>query len=181
MTGPVEPGLSLKMFTEVRSRNDLHTHNESHFSMGLEWKVNDWLTAGPHYRHVTTLKNGAWRVEHRPYVDVTLRHKPKGMSVSNRNRLELRMVEGRETFRYRFRLMLKVPGAGRHALEPSCSGEIFYDFGAGRVNKTRLMAGLDLRLLASIRIGLTFVLDSVKSKAHWSDLSALALALKYRP
>jgi len=181
MAGPVEKNLNLLVMTEIRSRNDLHTHNESHFSMGLEWKVNKWLALGPHYRHVTSEKVGVWRVEHRPYFDATLSWMSLGMSISNRNRLEYRMIEGYEAFRYRTRLTLKLPAAVLPGFQPYCSGEVFYAFDAGEINKTRLIAGFDLRVLGSVRLGVNYVLDSVKRAAYWQDLNALTVALKYKP
>ena len=181
MSGPMEHDLNLKMFTEVRSRNDLHTHNESHFSLGLEWAACKWLAVGPHYRHVTAQKGGAWTVEHRPYFDATLRGNYLGMPVSSRNRLEYRMLEGREAYRYRLRLMLKAPGALLPGLTPYCSAEAFYAFDAGEVNKTRLIAGFDLRLPGSMRLGVNYVLDSLKRSSYWQDLNAFTVALKYKP
>ena len=181
MVGPVEKNLSLRVLTEVRSKNDLHTHNESHFDIGLDYRVLPWLAVGPYYRHVTEEKSGAWRVEHRPHLDASLRWRSLGLSFTNRNRLEYRMIEDNEAFRYRARLEFKTPAIMSGRGRPYFSGEMFYAFDVGEMNKTRLIAGLDVRVFGSISLGVNYVLDSVKRTTHWQDTNALTLVLKYRP
>ncbi|MGD9141858.1 MAG: DUF2490 domain-containing protein [bacterium] len=181
MSGPVERDLSLKLMTEVRSRNDLATHNESHFDMGLEYNVRDWLSVGPYYRHVTASKNGEWTVEHRPHADATLAWRSLGLEFNNRNRLEYRMLEGAEFFRLRLRLMLSAAPGAVPGVKVYVSDEPFYDFRAGAFNKNRFIAGIDVKLLKTIKLGVNYVLDSTGSTGHWEDLNALALVLKYKP
>jgi hypothetical protein len=181
MSGRIENDLWLKMLTEVRSRNSLLTHNESHFSVGIEWVSNRWFAVGSHYRHVTKQRCGIWTVEHRPYFDVTVKGNYHGMSTSNRNRLEYRMQEGRSDFRYRLRLMLTAPEILLPGFRPCFSAELSYAFQAGEADKTRLTAGFDLRAVGSIRLGVNYVLDSVKTSSRWQDLNAITVALKYRP
>jgi len=36
-------------------------------------------------------------------------------------------------------------------------------------------------VLGSVRLGVNYVLDSVKRAAYWQDLNALTVALKYKP
>ena len=181
MSGPVERDLSLKLQTELRSRGNLRTHNESYVDMGLEYEIRDWLSVGSYYRHISTLKNEEWSVEHRPHADVTLSWDLFGLSLSNRNRLEYRMLESAKIFRLRPRLMLAVSPAALPGIKIYISDEPFYDFDAGAFNKNRLTAGFDIKLLKTIKIGVNYVLDSTSRTGYWEDLNALALILKYRP
>lgn len=181
MSGPVEKGLNLKLMTELRSRGNLSTHNESYVDMGLEYEIRDWLSVGPYYRHVSTLKNGEWSVEHRPHADMTLSYDLFGLSLSNRNRLEYRMLESAKIFRLRPRLMLAASPAAMPGLKIYISDEPFYDFDAGAFNKNRFTAGVDIRLLKTIKLGVNYVLDSIRRTGYWKDVNALALVLKYRP
>jgi hypothetical protein len=181
MVGPLERNVSLKLLTEVRSRNDLHTHNESHFDIGLEWKLRQWLAVGPCYRHVTEEKSGVWRVEQRPHLDVTLGWRSGWVSLYNRNRLEYRMMEGRQAFRFRQRLMLRVSSKSLPGIQPHVSEESFYDLDTGKINKNRFTAGVDVKVLSSVRLGADYVLDSTRAAGHWRDLNAITIAIKYRP
>ena len=181
MVGPVENDVDLRILTEVRSRNDLHTHNESHFDIGLEWKLSDWLSVGPYYRHVTEEKSEVWRVEHRPHLDATFRWGAGPLGLSNRNRLEYRMMGGDESFRFRTRIMLKVSTGRLPGIQPYVSEEPYYDLKVGELNKNRFTAGLDVKVLSSIRIGVNYIVDSTRRTGHWEDINALTLVLKYRP
>jgi hypothetical protein len=180
MAGPIVEDISVRALTEVRSRNDLHTHNESHFDIGLEWEAHTWLAVGPYYRHVTEQKNNAWTVEHRLHLDVTFKWNFLGLSLSNRNRVEYRMMDGNETFRYRTRLMMKLGGRALPAIQPFISEEPYYDSAAGYVNKNRMTAGLDVKLLETISLGGYYVLDSVKSAGLWRNINALTIVVNYR-
>jgi len=177
---PVEKDLNLTVLTEVRSKNDLHTHNESHFDLGLDYTPTRWLAVGPGYRHVTEQVKDIWRVEHRPNLDVTFCWNLWGLGFSNRNRLEYRMLETREFLRYRFRIQAKMQPAGFRWLQVQLSDEPFYDFSAGEVNKNRFTAGFDVRVLSTIRLGFNYVVDSTKAGDKWVDLNAPTAVFKYR-
>jgi hypothetical protein len=179
--GPVEKDLNLNVLTEVRSKDDLHTHNESHFDIGLDYMITPWLAITPRYRHVTEHVKDAWRVEHRPNLDMTLSWNLWGLGMSNRHRLEYRMLEAREFFRYRFRLQAKAQPAGLRWLQVYVSDEPFYDFSAGEINKNRFTAGIDVRVLGTIRLGFNYVIDSTRPGDGWADLNAPTAVLKYRP
>jgi hypothetical protein len=180
-SGPVDEAVNLSVLTEMRSRDNLYTHNEGDFEIGLAYTPVAGLTFGPAYRHVTEQVKDVWRVEHRPELDVTLSHSLMGVELSNRNRIEYRMLDTREFFRYRFRLQAKARPAGLRWLQVYVSEEPFYDFSAGEINKNRFTAGFDIRLLGTLRLGFNYVVDSTKTVAKWSDLNAPTVVLKYKP
>jgi hypothetical protein len=178
---PVERGLNLTVLTEVRSKNDLHTHNESHFQIGVDYAPTRWMTLGPGYRHVTEQVKDVWRVEHRPIFDMTFSWNLWGLGLSNRNRLEYRMLKTREFFRYRVRLQIRTQPARIKWLQVYFSDEPFYDFSAGEFNKNRFLAGFDVRVLGTIRLGFNYVVDSTKAGDKWLEVNAPTAVLKYRP
>lgn len=179
--GPVEESLDLRVLTELRSRNDLHTHNQAHSEIGLDYRLSEWLVLGPGYRHITEQKYELWRVEHRPRFDATLTWSLWELQFSNRNRLEYRMLEDREFFRYRCRVEVKAQPAGLGWLQVYASEEPFYDFDAGLINKNRLTAGFDVRVMGTIKLGFNYVVDSTKAKSGWNAVNAPTAVLKYRP
>lgn len=181
VVGPVEKDLSLRVLTEVRILNDLHTKNESHFDIGLDYRFRKWLAFGPYYRHVTYEKGEAWAVEHRPHVDMTFKWGLAGLAFSNRNRLEYRMIDGNDAFRYRTRLMLKMRISAVPWIQTYLSEEPYYAFSAGGINKNRIIAGFDIGLPGTLSLGVNYVLDSAKREDTWTNLNAIAAVLKYRP
>ena len=177
---PVEKNLNLSILTEMRSLNNLHTHNESHFDVGLDYKPNKWLSLRPAYRHVTEESKSVWRVEHRPSFDMTFSWSLWALRLSNRNRLEYRMLEASEFFRYRFRLQAGAQPAEAKWLAAYISEEPFYDFSAGEINKNRVTVGFDVKVLGTIRLGFNYVVDNKKSGDTWTAVHAPTLVVKYR-
>ncbi len=177
----VRKDLSLRVLTEVRSINDLHTQNESYFDIGVDYRFRKWLEFGPHYRHVTYEKGETWEVEQRPYVDMTFKLGPAGLAFSNRNRFEYRMKDGDDTFRYRTRLMLKMKAISARRIQPYFSDEVYYALSSGKIDKNRFIAGFEIGLPGSFSLGVEYVLDSMKKNDTWTDLNAILTALRYRP
>jgi hypothetical protein len=124
---------------------------------------------------------GAWVAEHRPHLNVTLKWSAMGMRLSDRNRVEYRMIESARQVRYRNRLMLALPAFASLRLVPHVSTEPYYDFDAGEVNKNRLIAGFDMKLWGPASLKLEYVLDSIKGSDRWHEVNSLLMALKYKP
>jgi hypothetical protein len=180
-TGPLEDHLAIRMTSEVRTGSGLKTHRESHFDLGLEWAVPQWLGIAPYYRNVTQKKGSAWVVEHRPHLNLTFRWSALGMRFGDRSRLEYRMIESANKMRYRNRLMLSFRPGWIPRLSPHLSSEPYYDFDAGEINKNRLIAGFDLKLRGPASLKIEYVLDSVKRPDRWHEVNSLLVALKYKP
>ncbi len=179
--GPLEDHLDIRMMTELRSGGSFRIHKESHFDVGLEWKLIEWLGVAPYYRNVVERNGPIWRVEHRPHINLTLKWAMMGMRFSDRSRLEYRMIGSAHNTRYRNRFMLSLPSGLIPRLSPYCSTEPYYDFDAGKINKNRLIAGFDFRVMGRTSLGVAYVLDSVKRADRWHDINSLLVAFKYKP
>jgi hypothetical protein len=180
-TGPVEEHLAIRMMSEIRSQSGFHSHKESHFDLGLEWTFSKWLGIAPYYRNVTLKKGSVWVVEHRPHLNLTLKWSALGMRLSDRSRLEYRMIESTRRTRYRNRFMVSLPPVLSTRISPHASTEPYYDFDSGRINKNRLIAGFDLKVWGPASLKLEYVLDSMRQADRWHDVNSLLVALKYKP
>jgi hypothetical protein len=81
--------------------------------------------------------------EHRGVVEATARCPlMHGVRVSDRNRVDLRTIEGTFSWRYRNRLTVEREfSAGRFRFDPYARGEIYYDSRFGKISRTALIAG----------------------------------------
>jgi hypothetical protein len=87
--------------------------------------------------------NSGSSLEHMAVTEGTARfHLPGELLLSDRNRLELRWVEGAPRHRYRNRLKLeRTFQAGRFQLTPYAHGEVFYDLRNREWSRVRYAAG----------------------------------------
>ena len=74
-----------------------------------------------------------------------------GLLLSDRNRLDLRWIEGAPRHRYRNRLKLERNfKAGRFQITPYGQGEVFYDLRNHTWSRLRYAAGLEFAITARI-------------------------------
>jgi hypothetical protein len=81
--------------------------------------------------------------EHRGVLEVTTRHPlPYGVLVSDRNRMDFRIIEGQYSWRYRNRLTVEREFSfGRFKANPYARGEIYYDSRYAKVSRNALIFG----------------------------------------
>jgi len=81
--------------------------------------------------------------EHRGVVEATARYPlAHGVSISDRNRMDLRSIGGAFSWRYRNRLTVERDfSAGRFRFVPYGRGEIYYDSRYDKVSRTALIGG----------------------------------------
>jgi hypothetical protein len=149
-TWKVGDRLQLRLKPELRFREDLSKHYYSHVEIGVDWRIRDWLVLAPCYRHVLEESRGDWKTEKRPEADATLTRKIGRVTVGDRNRLEYRLRDDNETFRYRNRLWVKAPKLSPAGVQPFLGEEVFYDFDADEINKNRVYAGLSVGFLGGL-------------------------------
>jgi hypothetical protein len=181
MAGPLTDGLTIRIAPEVRSRDDFSTDYEGHFDAGIDWKASKWLSVGPYYRHVAQLKGRSWQVEHRPHLNVTISWNLLGLRLADRSRLEYRIFDEDQAFRYRNRLLVRPPERILRAVAPYLSDEPFYDLDTGEVNKNRLSAGFDFKVSATTRLDVSYLLESRKQADDWKVANIIKTTLKIRP
>lgn len=180
VVGSINDNLDFKVKPEVRYNDNFSNHYYTHFDVGLDWKVKDWFILSPYYRHVNEKKNNDWKVEYRPHLNAIFKWKLlKALSFSDRNRLEHCIKEDKDVFRYRNKLTVKLPKFTRFKVQPYVAEEFYYDFDANELNKNRVYAGIDFKIVKNLKAGLYYILGSCKKEGDWIDNNILGTALKY--
>jgi hypothetical protein len=178
-TDSISDNITINVVPELRYQGGFSDHYYTHIDMGLDWKINDWLVLGPYYRHVEEKKDDQWNVEYRPHFNVTLKANLLGLSVSDRNRLEYRIKDDEDFFRYRNKLTLKLQKATLFEVQPYVADEPFYDFDANEIDKNRDYAGFGFTIFNKLKADINYILESRKKADHWVDVNVLALSLRY--
>ena len=176
----VNDDLDFRVKPELRYNNDFSDHYYTHVDVGLDWKIKDWFILSPYYRHVEEKKSKDWTVEHRPHLSGTFKWELLGLSFCDRNMLEYRIKEDKESFRYRNKLTLSLPKVTRFGIRPYVTGEPFYDFDVGQFNKNRLYAGLAFKIAKNLKVGVYYILESRKKSSSWTNVNVLGVCLQYR-
>ena len=172
--------VQLRLKPEIRFREDFSTHYYTHLEFGMDWKIRSWLVLAPYYRHISQESKGDWKTEKRPEADVTLAWRIGRVALSDRNRLEYRIKDDDEAFRYRNRLWAKSPVPGPAGIQAFLGEEIFYDFDVDEINKNRVYAGFGVTLPGGLGADIYYIMDSSKKNDEWFRVNILATALKYR-
>jgi Protein of unknown function (DUF2490) len=130
-----------------RSR-DTQSGYEGQVGAHVDYFVNDRLSLRAGYRYGFSLAADAPHKEHRVLFEQTVRAPlPGRVLLSDRNREELRVVNGDVSARYRNRATLEREFAvRRYKFTPYAAGEVFYDTRFNVFNRNRLTAGVQLPL-----------------------------------
>jgi len=179
IAGSINDKLDFKVKPAFRHKDDFNNHYYTHFDIGLDWKVNDWFVLSQYYCHVNEKKKGNWKVEYRPHLNITFKWKFLGLSFSERNKLEYRIKEDKEFFRYRNKLTVKLPKFTQSMFQVYISEELFYDFDANELNKNRVYTDMDFKVINNLKAGLYYILESRKKKDEWINVNVLGTVLRY--
>ncbi len=170
--------LDFKLKPELRFKEDFSTYYYSHVDIGLDWKVNDWFILSPYYRYINEEKKGGWTVEHRPHLNATFKWKTIGLNFSDRNRLEYRIKEDKEFFRYTNKLTVKTAKFTTFEIQPYIAEEPFYDFDINEFNKNRVYGGVDIKIIKDLKVGICYMFESNKKQDKWGNVNILKTELK---
>jgi len=130
----IEVGPTLNFFAKRFVRPVLTTPDEA---------KNSLLVFGVGYRYLAGINQAP---ENRIELDFTPQfHLPLGMQAADRNRVDLRFIEGSAfSWRYRNRVNLqRTFNVRRFAFSPYAQGEFFYSSSSGSWNKTTFQVGSD--------------------------------------
>jgi len=177
--GSVNNNLDFKVKPELRYNNDFVNHYYTHIEFGFDWKVKDWLVLSPYYRHVNENKNDDWKVEYRPHLNAAVKWKFYKIIFNDRNRLEYRIKEDIKFFRYRNKLTVKMQKYTQFKIQPYLAEEPFYDFDANELNKNRVYAGVNFKVLDNFKTDIFYILESRLKDGIWTNVNVLGAALKY--
>jgi uncharacterized protein DUF2490 len=131
------------------------------------------------YRYNSTIEDsGDPFREHRGILEAHVRWPfIGGVLVSDRNRVDLRWVDGAYSWRYRNRLLAeREVGIGGYRLTPYTSGEIYYDSRYQDWNRDRFALGLQAPLHPRVMLD-TYYMRQNDRRSQPAHVNALGLAL----
>ena len=176
--GSINDNLDFKVKAELRYNDDFSNHYYNHIDFGLDWKLKDWFILSPYYLQVNEKNTNDWKIEYRPHLNATFKWKILGLSFSDRNRLEYRIKEDKKKFRYRNKLTVKLPKFTQFEIQLYIAEEPFYDFDVNELNKNRVYAGVDFKVVKYLNAGIYYIFESRKKEA-WTNVNVLGTTLKY--
>lgn len=127
--------------------------------------------------------NSGTATEHMATTEATARaHLPHGFLLSDRNRADLRWVEGAPRHRYRNRLKFERSfRAGRFEVTPYAHGEVFYDFREREWTRLRYAGGAELALTKRIVVEGYFLRQNTwGSVPQFVNAAGLAVQFHFR-
>jgi hypothetical protein len=86
-----------------------------------------YLVLGAGYEYLHTVQNSSKRIENRTIAEATSRVHLRRVRLRDRNRTEFRWVNGVYDFRYRNKVMIRIPVHVGFTFTPYGSGELYYD------------------------------------------------------
>ncbi|HEX4945319.1 MAG TPA: DUF2490 domain-containing protein [Blastocatellia bacterium] len=124
------PTMTLNLFGTMRLGKHQQDLVSEQVGAAVIFRVNKYLSITPQYRHVWSQPDDLRHTqENRYFIDAALRLPlPKGFTLQDRNRAEIRDIEGKTSWRYRNRPQLEKAFTWHdRQLTAYLSGEIFYD------------------------------------------------------
>ena len=148
----------------------------------------DFFAAGVGYKQVferiysdEVAPGVGWNREYQPHVDARLSFAIGGFRFSNRNLMEIRILEGAPWgLRYRNRLEVIPPLRWTSVkIEPFAAEEIFVDVKAGNFVQNRLSAGLSAGPWDFLRLKLYYLWLASRKSSDWFNFQSLVTEIKF--
>jgi hypothetical protein len=154
-----------------------------HYEPGFTYSgLAKWIDLGFNYRQVFERNSkGKWKREDQPNLNVTLKGKLFGLDVSDRSRIEYRVLEDRkDVWRYRNKVAVKLPfELTELKLQPYVADEIFVPLDDVDINTNRLYAGVLFKLTKNMGCDLHYLWQSTRSNGGWTDINVVGTAFKF--
>ncbi len=178
--GGLSPGVKVKMEAEFRFGDNVSQLYYNHTDAGLAFKLSDLLSIGLNYRQIYEKKKDLLVEENRPHVNATLKGKWLGIKISDRSRLEYRILKNKDnSWRYRNKLGLDLPVKwSAMEIQPYLADEIFVDFAVSEFNRNRLYAGLKGKITEKLRTDIFYLWQSSKKNDVWNNINVIGFKLK---
>lgn len=145
---PVTPKVRLMFFGTITKVQETRSNTEGQVGANIDFIAHKKMTLRAGYRYGFALAGGDPYKEHRIVLEQTFRQNlPLKVLLSDRNREELRFVNGNFSVRYRNRVTLEREFELRRVhVTPYVSGEAYYDTRFDTWNRNRLTAGIQVPL-----------------------------------
>lgn len=165
---------------EFRWGDDAGDFYYHHYDAGFVYSLNKYLDLGINYRQVYEKKNGKFKEENTPHLNVALKYEFYGFKFDDRNRFEYRHFDYQtDTWRYSNKFAIKSPWKlTRFEIQPYLADEIFVELDNGSLNRNRLYSGFGFSLAKKIKGEVYYLLQSSKSSGLWTDANVLGTKLK---
>jgi hypothetical protein len=172
MSFELNPVATLSFFGTARLGQDLSARITHQVGAAVNFKVNDYLNIVPAYRRAWSYPTPTRRSrEHRYFVDVTARIPlPKGFTLQDRNRSEVRDINDRVTWRYRNRLQLEKAYTWHELkLASYFAGEFHYDSRYHEWNRQQYWIGTRVPVTKNLTLDFHYSrnLDRRTRPGHW--------------
>ena len=139
----------LKISSEHRFKEDIDRYASNNLDIGYSTKLNSVFSYSINMRVEGVRKSGTrWKEEWRPNFNVTAKKGLGPVFLSNRSRLEWRILEGASDLaRFRNRAELTYPiSDAPYGLAPFIADEQFVDSKHGEINQNRAFAGVKFKV-----------------------------------
>jgi hypothetical protein len=163
--GKLNKNLTVKLEKEFRFCNDISKFYYYHSDFGIIYNK-----IGLNYRQVFKEKKNVWYEERRPHINYKYKWKLNNIKLSNRARLEYRIKDNDDFFRYRNKLTIRFK-------ELITSFEFFYSFKDNKLNKNRFYIGFEKKLPQNLNLKVFYIYQMSK-KNTWSDINSINTKLK---
>lgn len=175
---------------EFRFGDDASEFYYQHIHLEIPIEVTKWLEVGPAYRQVWELFTKSedeagqedWFTEHRPNLNVTLKHKWEGWKLSSRSRFELRYfdIDKENVFRYRNKFTAQSPWKWtKWGINPFIADEIFIDDEDGFI-RNRLQVGVGMNIIGNLDGALYYLWQTSEKDPDWIDFNIIGAQLKVK-
>jgi hypothetical protein len=157
----LRPDVALQFFGTVREGDDLSRPVSEQLGVGVTYAVSEHLSTFAGYRFLLGHPTPSTQsVEHRYFFDVTPRARlGRGLTLSDRNRLEFRNINGTFSRRYRNRVQLERDFVVRERrVGPYVAGEFLYDDRFDGWTQRRVFVGSRVQLSKHLTLDTHFQL-----------------------
>jgi hypothetical protein len=166
---------------ELRFGDNVNDFYYEHTDAGITYLgLAEWIDLGINYRLIFEEKKGNWQYENRPHGNVTLKYSFEGFKFSDRNRIEYRDKEdGKDGWRYRNKFTIKHPiKVEKFEFSPYVADEIFMDFVEEKLDRNRLYAGIDCKILKNLGLDIFYLWQASEKDGSWTSYNVLGTKIK---
>lgn len=154
-----------------------------HTDLGVTYSgLANWLDLGINYRQIFEKdSSNKWEYENRPHLNITVKKKIDGWSLSNRSRFEYRnKEEGNDGWRYRNKSTIKLPiKFTRFDIQPYIADEVFIDFDKEDLTRNRLYGGFSFKITKNLKGEIFYLWQTSKKSGKWLDRNVLGTKIKF--
>ena len=149
--------------------------------LGVSYEACKWFNLGVRYQQIYQKEKSKWIEENRPYIDGIFKWQWIDFKFSDVNIFEYRMQEGNDDgWRYRHNLMVKFPIKWtKFEIQPYAAEEIFVDFDKEELNKNRIYAGFEMKLIEHLKGDIFYIRENNKKQGDWSSVNIIGAKLKF--